>query len=339
MSLQRSASELAAGSEILVLDADPTVRAGLEQLLRESGLLVTTASDDALARRLILEKFFSVVVADLDTPAPGEGLAFVAEVKQRSPASAVVVLTARKVFEAAVRAFRSGASDIIAKAPDQVDYLRERLIELAAESRLDVDRRKILGEAHELHEEFLRRMMETARKVTDLEERLSGRSASISTESLQTTVLVADDGPELFENLQAHLPAAQGFQVRYAQTGGEALDAASNQVVHIALIKDELPDLPGTMVVRTLAKNSPGTIAVVFSQSGQAQLYDGSKVIPLDLGRGMQAVARVQELREALRAKGRERRYLQAFRAQHYEFLRRYAEFKQKLEKILKDSG
>ena len=75
---------------------------------------------------------------------------------------------------------------------------------------------------------------------------------------------------------------------------------------------------------------------MIYSASGQAQLIEGSRVIPLELGEGAHAVARVQELREALRAKSRERRYLQAFRAQHYDFLRRYAEFKQKLEKILK---
>ena len=331
-----SSAELAAGSEILVLDGDGKVRTGMEQLLREAGLIVTAVSDEVQARRLLGERFFAVVIVDLDTPSAGEGLAVVSEVKERSPASAVIVLSSHKAFEAAVRAFRSGAADVIPKVPDQVDYVRHRVVELAAESRVDLDGRKLLGEAAEVHEEFLRRMMETARKVTDLEERLSGRSASISTDPLQTQVLVADADSTLFDALRSHLYPGDGWLLRHVQTGGEVLDAASNQTVHIALIKDELPDLPGTMVVRTLSKTSPATLAVIYSASGEAQLYEGSRVIKLELGTGGHAAARVQELREALRAKGRERRYLQAFRAQHYEFLRRYAEFKQKLETILK---
>jgi DNA-binding NtrC family response regulator len=333
---QPSSAERAAGSEILVLDADGTVRAGMEQLLREANLAVTATSDDALARKLLGERYFAVVVVDLDTPSPGEGLAFVAAVKERSPASAVVVLTSRKVFEAAVRAFREGASDIIAKAPEQVDYLRHRVVELAGEGRVDLDRRKLLAEAKEVHEEFLRRMMETARRVTDLEEKMSGRTSSVSgNDTLATNVLVADDHPLLAETLKGRLVEAQGWRVRHVQTGGEALDAASNGTVHIALVKETLPDLPGGIVVRSLVQSSPQTLAVVYSPSGHAELHDGSRTHVLELGGPEEAVARVEELREALRAKRRERRYLQAFRAQHYEFLRRYAELKSRIEKMI----
>jgi DNA-binding NtrC family response regulator len=332
-----SASDLAAGSEILILDSDANVRVGLEKLLGEVGLVVTSVGDVGDAGRLLSEKFFAVVVVDLDTPSPGAGLALVSEVKERSPASAVIVLAARKVFESAVRAFRGGAADIVAKAPDQVEYVRHRVIELAAESRVDLDRRKLLGEAHEVHEQFLQRMMETARKVVDLEERISGRSPSSNSgsDTLTTFVLIAATSSELYDSLRAGLPTEQGFHFRSVTTGGEALDVASGQTVHIALVEETLPDLPGSMVVRTLVKTSPATLAVTYGADGAARLFDGPREITIELGRGAQAVERVLELREGVRAKNRERRYLQAFKAQHYEFLRRYAELKQKMEKIL----
>ncbi len=331
-----SSAELAAGTEVLVLDADAKVRAGLEQLLREAGMVVTELGDEARARTLVGERFFSVVLVDLDTPSPGEGLAMVSEVKERSPASAVVVMTSRKVFESAVRAFRSGAADIIAKAPDQVEYLRHRVVELAAEARVDLDRRKLLAEATEVHEEFLRRMMETARKVIELEERISGRASSVSaSDAVATSVLVVDDDAQLYDALKSALAGdTEWWRVRYCQTGGEALDAASSEIVHIALVKEQLPDLPGHMVIKTLVQNSPQTLAVIFGPGGEAKLYDGSRTLDLELGAPREAVARVQELREALRARTRERRFLQAFRAQHYDFLRRYAELKHRLEKI-----
>ena len=46
-------------------------------------------------------------------------------------------------------------------------------------------------------------------------------------------------------------------------------------------------------------------------------------------------VAPLGEIREALRAKSKERRYLQAFRQKHYEFLQRYNGIKTRLKEEL----
>ena len=43
------------------------------------------------------------------------------------------------------------------------------------------------------------------------------------------------------------------------------------------------------------------------------------------------------ELAEAWRVKARERRYAQAFRERHYDFLRRYVELKTKIERAIAD--
>jgi hypothetical protein len=45
-----------------------------------------------------------------------------------------------------------------------------------------------------------------------------------------------------------------------------------------------------------------------------------------------QLVGPLGEIREALRQKSRERRYLQAFRQRHFEFLQRYNGIKQRLK-------
>ena len=46
---------------------------------------------------------------------------------------------------------------------------------------------------------------------------------------------------------------------------------------------------------------------------------------------------RLDELAEAWRVKARERRYTQAFREKHYDFLRRYVELKTKIERAIHD--
>ena len=48
-----------------------------------------------------------------------------------------------------------------------------------------------------------------------------------------------------------------------------------------------------------------------------------------------QLAAPLGEIREALRAKGKERRYLQAFRQRHFEFLQRYNGIKHRLKEEL----
>ena len=50
-----------------------------------------------------------------------------------------------------------------------------------------------------------------------------------------------------------------------------------------------------------------------------------------------QLIGRLDELADAWRAKARERRYTQAFRERHYDFLRRYVELKTKIERAMTD--
>ena len=46
---------------------------------------------------------------------------------------------------------------------------------------------------------------------------------------------------------------------------------------------------------------------------------------------------RLDQLAEAWRVKARERRYTQAFRERHYDFLRRYVELKTKIERAINE--
>ena len=48
-------------------------------------------------------------------------------------------------------------------------------------------------------------------------------------------------------------------------------------------------------------------------------------------------VERLDQLAEAWRVKARERRYTQAFRERHYDFLRRYVELRTKIERAINE--
>jgi hypothetical protein len=117
------------------------------------------------------------------------------------------------------------------------------------------------------------------------------------------------------------------------------MDAATAIKFHVALICDTLPDLPGSMVVKTLRAQSPDTIAILYSRPGtrpgRAEVIEGSGAIALvpEFQEVGQLLERLDDLKLAHLGRSRERRYLAAFRQQHYEILRRFADLKQKLKR------
>ena len=338
-------SDSVRGQEVLILDADAQVQQGVYSLLSSAGLIVSAFGDTAAARKEVADRFFSVVLVDIDTPAPGEGLSFLQHVKECSPATGTLVLCSRRSFEVAVRSFRAGAVDVVVKEPDQVEYLKRRVIETARDGvRVDAVR-GLLRDMSQAHEEFLKRMMEAARRIVDFEERLSGRTdGSVSSSDSGAAVfgiLVVDAGQELARHLEQNVPK-EGFQVRWAGHGGEALDVVGGGGVHLALVMTELPDLPGSMVVKTIKQLSPETLVIQVTAPspnapGSAHVIETSRNIPLiaKMHDFSEILGHIGELREAYRAKWRERKYLRAFRAQNFDFLKRYAELKQRIAEVL----
>jgi two-component system OmpR family response regulator len=332
----------AAGQEVLVVDADEQVVKGLDRLLTKVGLIVTGTHDPIRARDQLLNKFFAVALVDADTPTPGGGIELLQFARDKSPLTSVVIMTARKSYETSVKAFRAGAADVVLKEPDVVPYLRERVIEAAGEIKATADRNSLLEEVADTHEDFLRRLRELSHELLDHEDRAAGRTAEDSTGGTISVVLV-DDDPTALQKLEAVLTAEQGWHFRAAQTGGEALDVVTQTRPQIVIVKEDLPDLPGSMVVNTVKASAPEVLTLLYSPPGQSgrtgevKLVDAARVMSLignysDPG---QLVAPLGEIREALKQKSHERRYLQAFRQRHFEFLQRYNGIKQRLKEEL----
>jgi DNA-binding response OmpR family regulator len=326
------------GVEVLVLDGDERVHAGIAQLLSEASLHVTCTSDPERARQLVDRQFFSVALIDLDTPAPGAGIATVELLKQASPTTMIVAMTPRRSFEDAVAAVRAGAVDLILKAPESVAYLKDRVLDAAGRSvgKREVD--TVLDDIKSVHEEFLQRFMEAERRATDLADKVAGRDMSRVTQLDELCVLVVDEVDDLFAALTAAAPA--GFAFSYASSGGEALDNASSGRFHYAMIAEDMSDLPAKTVARTIRNQQPDTVVLTFlgpSDNGHVELVEtqGSRPIVKPFREAQQLLARMGELAEAWRAKARERRYAQAFRERHYDFLRRYVELRTKIERAI----
>jgi hypothetical protein len=94
------------------------------------------------------------------------------------------------------------------------------------------------------------------------------------------------------------------------------------------------------MVIKTIKSRTPDVVTLLFSApgeggTGEVKMVDQSKLLMLipSFSAPDQLVGSLQEVREGLRQKIRERRYLQNFRKQHLEFIQKYNALKSRLEK------
>jgi DNA-binding NtrC family response regulator len=324
-----------AGVEVLIVDADPAVQRGFEQLLAPSGLPVTAAAGPEKALELIADKVFGVVVIDCDTPAPNAGIALVEKVRERSPTTLVFVLLARKAFDAAVAAHRAGAHDVILKAPDQVDYLRARVVDAAGDWVTRTGTGRLFGEVLTAFDEVLKSLLETERRATELEDKTSGRDARAAADD-EVRILFVDNDDRLYRAMSR---AGTPYQFSFAHTGGEALDNITKTAYQFVLVGPTLPDLPPSMILKTLKAQAPDSTLIAYEPNGRLDIVEPGRTIPIveKFTAATQLVERLAELADAHRAQMRERRHLQVFRERHYELLHRLAGLKKKIERAIED--
>jgi DNA-binding NtrC family response regulator len=325
-----------AGAEVLVVDADPAVQQGITLLFAPERLPVTVLSDQAKALELVGTKLFGVIIVDLDTPAPGAGIAFVKKVRERSPTSLVLLLVARKSFDSAVAAFRAGAHDVILKAPDQVPYLSSRIRDAAGDWVTRRGSSALLVDVRESLEELVKRFMAAERRASELEDRLTGRQATRTDLDDEVRVLFVDTDDRLYRSL---LRSGKPFQFSIVPTGGAALDQITKGSYQIVLVGPSLPDLPSSMVTRTMKTQSPETIVIAYEPNGRLDIVETSRFIPIveKFTAASQLSERLAELAEARRQALRERRYVQGFRDRHHELLRRLSDLGKRIERALED--
>jgi len=100
--------------KILVIDDDSSLRRVLEYNLQQEGYQVFAAADGESGLQLFAEKAPAVVITDLKMPGMG-GFQLLTAVKERSPATVVIVLTAFGAIDTAVEAMKLGAFDYLTK--------------------------------------------------------------------------------------------------------------------------------------------------------------------------------------------------------------------------------
>jgi DNA-binding NtrC family response regulator len=105
------------GMTLLLVEDDPDLRAMLEETLRDTPHRVTVAQDGARAMSLIGSQVFDLVVTDVRLPRV-DGLTLFRAIRQRSPSTDVILMTAHAQVADAVSALKEGAHDYLTKPFD-----------------------------------------------------------------------------------------------------------------------------------------------------------------------------------------------------------------------------
>jgi len=107
-----------AQAKVLIVEDERLIREVLSTELRKAGHHVVTASDGQEALQIIGTDIFDLVITDLKMPGRLGGMEILKAVKEISPETVVIVITAFATFAVGVEAMKLGAYDVFPKPFD-----------------------------------------------------------------------------------------------------------------------------------------------------------------------------------------------------------------------------
>ncbi len=174
--------------KVLVVDDEVKNAELVAAELADAGFTAEYANGGAAALKRLEADRFDAVITDLRM-APPDGMALLQQVRERWPATAVIVMTAYAALETARKALKLGARDYVEKEGDFTDVLVLSLRELAEKSQLTHENQRLAASFDSLRREALpvvgeapatKRVLDMAARVavTDSTVLLRGESGS-----------------------------------------------------------------------------------------------------------------------------------------------------------------
>jgi len=120
-------------ARILVVDDERVVRESLRRWFTDYGYEVETASEGRKALLELGETGYDLVITDIKMPGM-DGLELLDRIKETSPTTVVLIMTAFATVDYAIRALKAGAYDFVKKPFDPDDLAR--MVEKALEHRV-----------------------------------------------------------------------------------------------------------------------------------------------------------------------------------------------------------
>lgn len=148
---------------VLIIDDEEKLRGLLAKIISLEGFLVTEAAHAKAGLKKLEEEEFNAVICDVKLP-DTNGIDFVKKIKEVSPATEVIMLTAYGTIADGVKAIKNGAFDYITKGDDNdkilpllyraIDksLLKQRLFRLEKKVNKKYGFESIVGSSRQLEE-------------------------------------------------------------------------------------------------------------------------------------------------------------------------------------------
>lgn len=107
---------------VLVADDDLSIRTLIEEVLKDGGYEVTTATDGSDAWAKYQQGSYDIVLTDIRMPGL-DGLELLRRIKARSVLTHVLILTSHASIDSSVRAIKEGAYDYLVKPFDNLEQI------------------------------------------------------------------------------------------------------------------------------------------------------------------------------------------------------------------------
>jgi PAS domain S-box-containing protein len=138
---------------VLIVDDEPVVQLLLQEVLRDDAAL-TFADSVATALGQAAAGEFDVALVDKNLP-DGSGLEILAQLKQRSPTTQVILMSAYPSLDSAIEALHHGAYDYLLKPFDDVTQLRVKVRNAGDKRRLMLSEGRLTRQLSESEERYL----------------------------------------------------------------------------------------------------------------------------------------------------------------------------------------
>lgn len=160
-------------AKLLVVDDDRAIREMIHDVLEGPELEVSLAHDGKQALAFLEWDFYNVVIIDLRLP-DLDGLSLLRQLKQRTPDTEAVILSAYADLSSAVEALRLGACDYLRKPLEDIGLLRKTVERALERQELVLANRYLMDEVSRANRELQRQRRRELRRLEEVGLALAG---------------------------------------------------------------------------------------------------------------------------------------------------------------------
>lgn len=107
---------------VLIIEDEPTIKEILSDILKKAALIVDEADKGSIAMEKVSSSFYDLAIIDLVLP-DIDGLDLLSWIKQKTPRTKIIMMSAFATIDSAVNAIKKGAENFIPKPFRPADVL------------------------------------------------------------------------------------------------------------------------------------------------------------------------------------------------------------------------